>query len=141
MKAITLVLLFSFTTLIGETYGQKVINEIPAEVYFIRATGAKAKQIAFRVFVDNKLACKINEKKYSVHQISSGKHEFSAQFKGSKIKKRTIMHDVVLEADHTYYYHIKVEVSGLGNRPYLELLDREAGEIFVRKFELDNKCF
>src|SRR5690348_4737605 len=57
-------------------------------VYFLRSTGWNMSAGPFPAFIDGELACKLNNKRYSIHQLPEGMHEFSVQFMGKKSKEK-----------------------------------------------------
>ena len=141
MKSITIYISIIFITLSGRAECQAVNNEAPAEVYFLRAKSLQGAAIAFRIFANDELICKLNNNRYTVHQLSPDSKTLSVQFKGGKIKKKTIRYDVELESGKTYYFGICITSGAFVNRPILCPVDKEEAEDFIKESKLDDKCF
>jgi len=50
------------------------------KVHFIRSTGFYGSAVAFRVFIDDQLVCKLNNNRYSIHEIPVGQHNILVEF-------------------------------------------------------------
>ncbi|RFM26907.1 hypothetical protein [Deminuibacter soli] len=73
------------------------------QICFIRATGYVASAVNFRVFIDDSLACKLKNKRYSLHTVSAGEHTVSAQNMGISLDKKSAPFKVlVAEGKITY---------------------------------------
>ncbi|MDA8693190.1 DUF2846 domain-containing protein [Saprospiraceae bacterium] len=141
MKAITFFLLIILTTLSGRTECQETTGDAPAEVYFIRAKSLQGAAIAYRIFADDEMICKLNNNRYTVHQLSPDTKTISVQFKGGKIKKKTIRIDVELESEKTYYFGVCIKNGAFVNRPILCQAEKDEAEDFMKVSKLDDKCF
>ena len=68
------------------TYGQKQDsikqNQTTGSVYFIRATGVALMMSTFSAFIDDELVCRIDDRRYSVHELKPGKHFLTIQAGG-----------------------------------------------------------
>lgn len=80
-------------------------------VYFLRGKGHAGSATAFSALIDGKRVCKLNNRKYSVHQVSPGTHEFMAQFGGKKGKKKAEVATIDIEPGQTYYLQMVMQAS------------------------------
>lgn len=111
-----------------------------AQVYFIRSTGFQGSATAFTAFIDEQLVCKLNNKKYSVHQIEVGEHSFSVQFAGKQSKAKAEQIQINVEAGKTYYIQMIFQSGMVKNNLYCqEVTENSAKTILVNCVE-DTKC-
>lgn len=75
-----------------------------ATLYLVREGMFEGSAVPCSIFKDEELLCKLNNKRYSVHEIAPGSYTFHVQWNGKKPgndKRGDIM--VTLEAGKTYY--------------------------------------
>jgi hypothetical protein len=84
-------------------------------VYFIRGKEHYGSATAFSAIIDEKRISKLNYRKYSVHEVTSGPHDFKAQFKGKKGKQKAEVARIDIEAGGKYYIQMVMESSYLSN--------------------------
>ena len=80
------------------------------KVYFLRSTGLSFITKRFSLFIDDELVCKIDEKRYSLHQLKPGKHFFSVQTGGTKPKQKGQQIDIKIEPGKSYYIQIIMQM-------------------------------
>ncbi len=80
-------------------------------VYFLRGKGHAGSATAFSALIDNVRVCKLNNRRYSAHQVEPGEHEFKAQFGGKKGKKKAEVAVIEIEAGKTYYLQMIMQTS------------------------------
>ena len=80
-------------------------------VYFLRGKGHAGSATAFSALIDDVRVCKLNNRRYSVHEVSPGEHEFKAQFGGKKGKKKAEVALIEIEAGKTYYIQMIMQAS------------------------------
>jgi len=78
-------------------------------VYFIRGKGHAGSAVAFSALIDGVRVCKLNNRRYSVHEVSPGLHQFMAQFAGKTKKKKAEIAEIEIEAGGTYYIHMEMQ--------------------------------
>lgn len=63
-----------------------------------------------KIFMDDKLICEIRNNSYSVHDIPTGVHRFSAQFYGKKSKENTEESalEIDLSSGKNYYLQLSL---------------------------------
>jgi hypothetical protein len=111
-------------------------------VYFLRGKGHAGSATAFSALIDDAIVCKLNNRRYSVHQVSPGKHEFKAQFGGKKGKKKAEIALIEIEAGKTYYVQMIMQASFWVNDVSAQEVTRNSA---LRLYEddeikLDTKC-
>src|SRR5688572_33310832 len=89
-------------------------------VYFMRTTGYNGSAVAFTVFMDDVILCRINNKRFSVHSVAPGKHFFSSQFAGKKSKEKAEKIEIDIEAGKTYYIQLIFQGGALVNNLYCQ---------------------
>ncbi len=109
------------------------------QVYFMRKTGYQGSLVAFTAFIDGNLVCNLNNNKYSVHNLNSGKHEFAVQFAGKKIKNNTEIISIDVKAGKTYYVKMILK-HGLVNNLYSQEVTERQGKDFLIYLKNDTKC-
>jgi len=116
------------------------VNE-NAQVYFIRSTGFAGSMSAFTAFIDGDLVCKLNNKKYSIHDITPGEHVFSVQFAGKKSKKRAEPIIINIEAGETYYIQMVFQTGAFKNNLYCQEVTGNSAKTVLIECVKDTKCF
>ena len=85
MKKIVLVFLVSLAVVSTVNAQDKKVET--GKICFLRSTGMRGAAVSFKTFIDGNLYCKLNNKRYSVHEVPVGKHDIFVQFRGLKILK------------------------------------------------------
>ncbi len=102
-------------------------------VFLMRATGFTGSAIAYSVFVDEILICRIKNESYNVHLIAPGIHRFAAQFSGKTQKNNAGILEITIEAGKKYYIQLTVENGILSNKVYCqEITENSAQQLFKR---------
>lgn len=111
-------------------------------VYFLRGKGFAGSATAFSAVIDDTLVCKLNNRRYSVHEVSPGKHEFKAQFAGKKGKKKAEIAVIDVEAGKTYYIQMVMQASFLVNDLTAQEITRNSALRLIEddEIQLDNDC-
>ena len=74
--------------------------------YFMRYTGYQGSAISFTTFMDGQLVCKLNNKSFSTHKTTPGKHTFAVQFAGKEAKEKAELITIDMEGGKTYYIQL-----------------------------------
>ena len=111
-------------------------------VYFLRGKGHAGSATAFSALIDDDRVCKLNNRRYSAHQVSPGKHEFKAQFGGKKGKKKAEIAEIEIEAGKTYYLQMVMQASFWVNDVSAQEITRNSALRLYKedKIKLDPKC-
>jgi Protein of unknown function (DUF2846) len=110
-----------------------------AKVYFIRTGAFKGFLKPFMAFIDNQLVCKLNNKKYSIHEVEAGQRLFSVQFYGRTSKKRAERISINVETGKTYYVLLIYENKFIENL-YCQEITENSAKMSLKDCEQDDKC-
>lgn len=130
LSALLFSLIFTFTMSGQET----------GKIYFLRSTGFQGSASAFKTFIDGEFVCKLNNKKYSVHEVPVGKHECSVQFGGKKSKEKAEKFEVQVEAGKSTYVELVFETGLFINNIYCQEVTENTAINKMEKMEEDTKC-
>lgn len=113
-------------------------NEL-ATVYFMRSTGVSGRAGAFSAFLDDSLACHLNNNRYSIHFVTPGLHKLQALFVGRKPKDKIQTLNIYMKPGETYYISMSLTGHGFYNNLYLiEVTKNTAQKMFLTLKEDDN---
>jgi hypothetical protein len=115
-------------------------NNENAQVYFIRSTGFAGSMSAFTAFIDQELVCRLNNKKYSIHEVSPGEHYFTVQFAGNKAKNKAEPILINVEAGKTYYIQMVFQTGAFKNNLYCQEVTENSANTILIECEKDLKC-
>ncbi len=110
------------------------------KVYFMRSTGFQGSASAFTVFIDDTLVCKLNNKRYSIHEVAPGTHHFSSQFAGKKSKEKAERIEINVEAGKTYYIELIFQPGLFINNLYCQEVTESSAKRFLPDLKEDKKC-
>ncbi|MDX1828359.1 MAG: hypothetical protein R3342_02315 [Lutibacter sp.] len=142
MKKIYLIIfILSFGININVTAQNADLNsENTGKICFIRSTGFMGSASAFKTFIDGKFVCKLNNKRYSIHEVPVGKHSCSVQFGGKKSKERAEKFEVEVKPGEITYVQIVFETGILINNIYCEEITKNTALNKMKKLKEDKKC-
>lgn len=123
-----------------ESNTNSVVQQDKAQVYFIRSTGFAGSMSAFTAFIDENLVCKLNNKKYSIHEITPGEHSFTVQFAGKSAKKKAEPITIEVEAGKTYYVQMVFQTGAFKNNLYCQEVTENSAKTILVDCEEDTKC-
>ena len=110
------------------------------KICFIRSTGFAGSASAFKTFIDEQFVCKLNNKRYSFHEVNPGKHTCSVQFGGKKSKEKAEKFEVNVKPGETTYVQLVFETGMLINNIYCEEVTENTAKSKMEKLKEDNKC-
>ena len=99
------------------------------KVYFIRSEGLQAPAAAFNIFVDHKFVGRLSNKKFSIHNVTPGKHTFSIQFAGKNSSDKAEKMEEDIEAGKTYYIQVNFQHGFLKNKLHFKEIKEEDAKI------------
>lgn len=109
-------------------------------IYFMRKTGFSGMVSAFNAFIDGELACRLNNKKFSVHEVPPGEHTITVQFNGKSAKENAEPITVVVEPGKPVFVQMVLEARAIINNLYcLEITESSARPI-LRKLKEETDC-
>lgn len=134
--------LFSFTTGKAQDLPENSADANYGLVYFIRGKGHAGSATAFSALIDDQLVCKLNNRRYSVHQVAPGNHRFKAQFGGKKGKEKAEIAEIEVEAGKTYYIQMTMQMSFWVNDLSPQEITRNTALRLVKddEIKLDSDC-
>ena len=110
------------------------------KVYFLRSTGFQGSAQGFTVFIDDQVVCKLNNKRYSIHDLTPGNHNFSVQFAGKKSKEKAERVEILVEAGKMYYIQLIFQPGLLKNNLYCQEVTQNSANKVLPGLEEDKKC-
>ena len=110
------------------------------KVYFMRSTGYMGSAQGFTVFIDDSMVCKLNNKRFSIHNIPPGKHTFSVQFAGKISKEKSEKIEINIEMGRTYYIQLLFQSGFFANNIYCQEVTESSAKTIIGKLAEDNKC-
>ncbi|MES2239142.1 MAG: DUF2846 domain-containing protein [Bacteroidota bacterium] len=110
------------------------------KIYFLRSTGFQGSAVAFKTFIDGEFVCKLNNKKYSIHEVPVGKHECSVQFGGKTSKEKAEKFEVQVEAGKITYVQLVFETGVFINNIYCEEVTENTAKKKMEILVEDTKC-
>ena len=140
LKKIILLLIITFSFSLSVN-AQETESKEMGKIYFLRSTGIELWNGSFKTFIDGKLVCKLQNKKYSIHEVPVGKHECSVQFGGTKSKEKAEKFEVNVEKGKTTYVQLVFENGFFINKIYCEEVTENTAKQKIAKMEEDTKCF
>ncbi|MFN5135235.1 MAG: DUF2846 domain-containing protein [Chitinophagaceae bacterium] len=111
-----------------------------SKVYFLRNTGYVGSAAAFKTFIDSQFLCRINNKRYTVHEVPPGKHTFSVQFGGTELKEKAERFELTLEPGKTYYLRVVFKNGAFVNNVYCEEITENTAKKEMESLKEDTKC-
>jgi hypothetical protein len=122
-------------------FAPSIINgDLKATIYFIRATGFMTSVTPFTAFIDKQLVCKLNNNKYSIHQVDPGKHIFTVQFDGNEAKAKAEPITINVEAGKTYYVQMLLQASLVVSNLYCQEVTEMSAKTVLPSLKIDNDC-
>ncbi len=110
------------------------------KIYFIRSTGFKGSIMPFTTFIDGNLVCKLNNKRYSVHEAPPGEHKITVQFAGKMAKQKAEPVTVNLEAGKTYYIQLVYQTGMLVDNLYCQEVTENSARAILPGLAEDTEC-
>lgn len=140
MRNIVFVFLVFFmitSTVKAQETEQKTEN---GKIYFLRSTGFAGSAQAFKTFIDEEFVCKLNNKKYSIHEVPAGKHSCSVQFGGKKSKEGAEKFEVLVEPGKITYVQVVFETGMWINNIYCEEVTENTAKKKMEQMIEDTEC-
>lgn len=117
-----------------------IVNNSMATVYFMRSTGFQGSATAFTAFIDDSIVCKLNNRRYSIHTITPGKHKFTVQFAGKKSKEKAEAVYIETEAGKAYYIQMIFQPGAFVNNLYCQEVTENSAKTMLPAMKQDVKC-
>lgn len=142
MKFFVSILSFFLLTLSIESAAQVDSLNQSANIYFMRSTGFNGSAVAFSVFIDDSIVCRLNNKRFSIHEIQPGEHRFTIQFAGKKSKEKAKEETITVnvETGKTYYIQAIFQPGMFVNNIYPQEVTESSAKKILPKLKQDDKC-
>ena len=132
-----LIIIFSFSLSVN---AQETENKETGKIYFLRSTGLVGFYAPFKTYIDGDLVCKLDNKKYSIHEVSAGNHECYVIFGGLKLNEKAEKCKIKVESDKITYVQFFLENGSLNFRIYGEEITEEKAKEKIKKMKEDTMC-
>ncbi len=119
---------------------QTPVNSNKAKLVFIRTTGYQGFAFPFPAFIDDNLVCRLNNKKFSVHEVAVGEHTVSVQFGGEKSKRKAERVKIAMEAGKTYYVQMVFQSGAFVNNLYCQEVTENSAKPIMADLKEDANC-
>ena len=119
---------------------QDTTKEATGKIYFLRSTGIQLYDGSFKTFIDGEIVCKLNNKKYSIHEVPVGKHECSVQFGGKVLKSSARKFEVEVAQGKTTYITVVFENGFFTSNIYCEEITENTALEKMQKMQEDTSC-
>lgn len=119
------------------TFAQETAKVFIARKKIYTGTGGPLK-----VFIDDNLVCRINNNKYSVHDVAPGKHRFTVQYYSKQSKDGKAQDfgsvEITVEPGKQYYIKTNLQTKGLITYAVLEEVTANSWEKVKDGIEQDD---
>jgi hypothetical protein len=135
MKSVISVLFFFVFPVFG------IAQTGTAKIFLIREGMYEGAAAACSIFKDGELLCKLNNKRYSIHDVAPGKYTFHTQWGGNKPNKQTIG-DITVTIEEGKTYYIKFNSVSKAFNGYIGLIEvtENTFKTIEPNLKLDDKC-
>jgi hypothetical protein len=112
-----------------------------AKIILIREGMHEGSAAASSIFMNDELLCKLNNKKFSIHNVSPGRYSFHAQWGGSK-RRGDKRGDIEIDIEDGKTYYLKFNMVSKAFNGYVGLIDVTEATFNKLKDELklDEEC-
>ena len=110
------------------------------KVYFIRSDGFPPVAMAYNVFIDDARVCRINNQRFSIHNVTPGAHVVSSQILGNKPGKKVDKDKKQIEAGKTYYIQVYYKHGLFSNKLKTKEIDEDSAKKLLSKLKEVKNC-
>jgi hypothetical protein len=110
-----------------------------ATIYFMRSTGSTGIG-PFSTFIDDSLACYLNNNSYSIHQVKPGLHRLQTRMDGHRPRKKIKTLDITMAPGQTYYISLDVTNHYLTGSLYLMEVTVNTAKKMLPSLKEDKNC-
>lgn len=116
------------------------IAQEKAKIYFIRSTGYVGSASKFKCFINKKIVCGLNNKRYSIHEVEPGSYEIVAQLVSKEFKKGEEPILLNVESKKTYYVQLVLATKKFKTHLLCQEINEASAKFFLEGMKQDN-CF
>ena len=132
-----LIITFSFSFSVR---AQELKNKETGKICFLRSTGLRGAAVSLKTFIDGSLYCKLNNKKYSIHEVPIGKHDVFVQLKGLKLLKHTQKLEIQVVEGKITYVQFYLEDEFLSFKFHSREISEDKAKDILTKVKEETKC-
>lgn len=112
-----------------------------AKVVLIREGMHEGSAVSCSIFMNEELLCKLNNKRYSLHEVAPGQYTFHTQWGGNK-PNRDKRGDLVVTLEEGKSYYIKFNSVAKAINGYVGLIEvtENTFKTVEPQLKLDDKC-
>lgn len=111
-----------------------------AKIIFIRSTGYIGSAGKFKCFIDKKIVCKLNNKRYSEHEVDAGKRQVDVQFGGTEYKANDEPIFLDVEPGKSYFVQLTLKTGILKNNILCQEITQNSAKVMMKDLKQDD-CF
>jgi hypothetical protein len=108
--------------------------------HFNRSAGFQGSGAGFTAFIEGELAYKLNNKRYSIHEVQPGEHRFTVQFAGKQAKEKAEPITINVEAGKTYYIQMIFQSGFFVNNLYCQEVTEASAKTILSSLKEDINC-
>lgn len=111
-----------------------------SKIYFLRSTGYNWGG-AFKAFIDEKMVCNVQNKRYSIHEVKPGEHKVAVQFAGKEYKGNDDPIVINVEAGKSYYVQMVIKQKFATRDLYCQEVTESTAKTLMKGLKEDGNCF
>lgn len=135
MKHISIIVLLLFSVI------STIAQTSTAKVFLIREGQHEGSAVSCSIFIGGTLLCKLNNKRYSTHDVAPGTYTFHVQWSGNKPGKDTRGDiELTLEVGKTYYIKFNPVAKAFNGYVGLVEVTENTFNKAQAELKLDDKC-
>jgi hypothetical protein len=110
-----------------------------ATLYVMRSSGSIGGLEAFNTFINDTLACRLNNKSYTVHSLPVGTHQLKVRANGKQAKNLPPL-SIAMEAGERYYVTVNVKHQAFTGAIYLTEVTVNTANKILPDLKQDTHC-
>ena len=138
-----LLALFSFffsVMCIAQTENNPSAEKENGIVFLMRSTSYTGSAVAFNIFIDDILVCRLMNNYYSAQLIAPGVHRLSIQSAGKKSKNNSEKLEINIEAGKKYFIQLTFESGAFANNIYCQEITESSAKQAFKKLNGADDC-
>ncbi|MET4139603.1 hypothetical protein [Pedobacter sp. UYP1] len=112
----------------------------PGQVYLIRSTGYTGSAVNYRIYIDDKLVCKLKNKSFSIHDIGNGEHTVSVVSGGISNGKKSAPLKITVAEGKVNYISVVSTQSGYANKITCQEITQNSADPLLAKATQNKSC-
>lgn len=132
--------LFFFAVLLLTVSSNGFSQTKTGQVYLIRATGFTGAAVNYRLYIDDKLVCKLKNKSFSIHDVGTGEHTVSVSSGGISNGKKSMPLKITVAEGKVNYISIVSTESGYVNKLTCQEITQNSADPLLAKATQNKEC-